>query len=809
MSDILKACEVSLNNLRFRLTESDLPGESFEDISVCCGIIGQDRAMEAMELGLEMTSKGYNVFVTGISGTGRTTAVRLLLDKFKELNHSELKDICYVNNFRMPEQPTVLYFEAGKGRKFRKAIAYLIDSLSVVIPKIFASQNYRERRQRIIKEFESRQQELFKDFESEIKDAGFALVQMQIANAVRPDLHPVIEGQPVSFDDLETAVEEQKFDAGQLETLKIAYDKLSIRLRNVSDRSKKISGDLEEELEKLDTSMVVPLINDKVDTLKNIHKDEKTRDYLDDLNEVLIDALDLFHASFDLSEDPVAAAKIRGFFASLTVNLLVDNSEADGRPIIIEDFHSYKNLFGSIERIYDPTQGWNTDFTHIRSGSILQANGGYLILHADDIFRDPNVWPMLKRTLRTGKLAISNIDTLNRAGSGLRPEPVDLSVKVILVGEARVYNLLYEHDPDFKKIFKIKAEFDSVMDNNDKGLREYAEYVRKVVDDEDLPPFDLSGLAAVTEHGVRISGRKDKLSTRFTKIADVVKEAAWLAGKNSQDRIDRAMVKLAIKLQRERINLVETKIHELYERDIMLIELTGAEVGQINGLSVYSLGEYSFGRPTRITATVSPGSAGVINIEREAALSGQIHDKGVLILTGFMRRRFGRTYPLVLTASLCFEQSYGGVDGDSASSTEIYALLSALTDIPLKQNIAVTGSVNQHGEIQPIGGVNEKIEGFFDVCQIDGLTGDQGVLIPKQNVQDVILRDDVLDAIEAGKFHVYAIDHVDQGIEILTGVEAGDMQDDGTFPLESINHRAQMRLKDLADIWREYIRSGA
>jgi len=809
MSDLKGKLEVGVGDLQYHLDEKTYSQKDFEKIDPCCGIIGQDRAMSAVELGLEIKSSGYNIFVTGISGTGRTTAVKLLLEGARDRETKELQDICYVNNFKTAESPRVLYFGAGEGRKFKKAIGYLIDSLVTIIPKIFSGENYRERRLRIINEFETRQKELFREFEKKLKEKGFVLVQLQYGPSIRPDLQPLVNDEAVSLPDLEKAVGEGKFAAEELERILAEYETLHKELQATSNASQKISGNLEEELDKLDTSIVVPLINDKIETLKKIHDDPKTQNYLVDLNEILIAELDIFRpANKDGAPEKDGSARMRSFFSQFTVNLLVDNAGEKKRPIIIEDFPTYKNLFGSIEKMYDPGTGWHSDFTRIRSGSLLKASGGYLVINAVDLFHDPQVWPTLKRTLRTGRLSISNVETFPMAGTGLKPEPISIDVKVVLIGESRVYDVLYRADDEFKKVFKVKAEFDNVMNNDLTGLAQYTQFVKKISKEDDLLSFDNSGLSAIAEHGVKLSGRKDRLSTRFTTIADVVRESSWLAAKGGKTRVDRATVRQALEMQKTRINLIETKIQEMYEREIYLIDVSGWKVGQINGLSVYDLGEYAFGRPTRITASLSPGADGVINIEREAAMSGRTHDKGVLILTGFMRHRFGRKRPLVFSASLCFEQSYSGVDGDSASSTEIYALLSALSGKPINQALAVTGSVNQKGEIQPIGGVNEKIEGYFDVCMIDGLTGEQGVLIPIQNKPDLMLKDEVVHAVKEGKFHIYTAENIDQGLELLTGIPAGAAGDDGSFPEGTINYLADLKLRDLAETWREYLAFG-
>lgn len=806
MSDIKSKLEVPSDKMRVNLDGDQLKGLDFNKITPCTGIIGQSKAIAAVEQGLQITSKGYNIFVTGQPGTGRTTAVKLLLSEIQDDVNCELQDICYVNNFSNEECPRVLCFSAGKGRKFKKAIGYLMDTISSTIPKIFTDEDYREKRSRIRKQFDSMQKEMFLEFEKELKDTGFVLVQIQFGQTVRPELQPVIDGEATAMGELEKAVSESKFPSETFEKLREEYERLFVVLQETSKASKKVAGNLEEELERLDLSMVLPLINDKIETIKNIYQNPKTHEYLDELHEVLIELLHHFRPGGKKEVDQEQVAGEIDYFSQFDVNLLIDNSFQKGCPIIIEDFPTFKNLFGSIEQQFIPSTGWQTDFMRIRSGSIIRANGGYLVINAADLFQDPLVWPALKRTLRTGRLVIANNDTLQMRGSGLKPEAIDLDVKVVLIGESRIYNTLMRGDDEFKKVFKIKAEFDSVMDNDQDGINQYSQFVKKIVNEGDLLTFDRSGMIAMAEFGVKLSGRKDRLSTRFTKVADLIRESSWLAGKENKKEVTRAIVEKAQRFQENRVNLTESKIHEMYEREIYLIDVSGWQVGQINGLAVYDLGEHSFGRPNRITAAVSPGSDGVINIEREAAMSGSLHDKGVLILSGFMRQRFGRDKPIVFTASLCFEQSYSGVDGDSASSTEIYALLSALSDKPINQSLAVTGSVNQKGEIQPIGGVNEKIEGYYDVCMINGLNGEQGVLIPIQNVSDLMLKPEVRDAVKAGQFHVYAISCIDEGIELLTGTSSGSMEEDGNFPKDSINYLAARRLAEMAEIWKDYIR---
>jgi lon-related putative ATP-dependent protease len=492
-------------------------------------------------------------------------------------------------------------------------------------------------------------------------------------------------------------------------------------------------------------------------------------------------------------------------FTEYQVNVLVDNSEVKGAPVIIETSPTYRNLFGTIERNWGMGGIGKADFTKIKGGSFLRANGGYLVLNALDVLIEPGVWVALKRTLRNRSIEMQSFDPFYLfASSALKPEPIEARVKVVMVGDAYLYETLYAVDEDFKKVFKIKADFDTVMERKNETQAQYASFISKICHDEKLLNFDRSGVAAVIEYGVRLAGRQKKLSAEFHRITDILREANYWAKRDQSDKVGEKHVDQAIAEKIYRKKMIEDKIQEMIDDGIILIESDGAAVGQVNGLSVYSMGEYAFGKPSRITAKTSMGKAGIINIEREADLSGRTHNKGVLILAGYLRGKYAQDKPLTLTASLAFEQSYGGVDGDSASSTEVYAILSSLSGLPLRQDIAVTGSVSQNGEIQPIGGVNQKIEGFFDVCRNRELTGKQGVMIPHQNVGDLMLRKDVVEAVAAGRFHIYPVRNIDQGIEILTGVSAGEKSGDATYPAGSVNDLVDQKLRELAERMKEF-----
>lgn len=792
--------ELGVSDIDYRVDLQPPKLRSSDDIAPCDTIIGQDRAVESIKLGLQIRSKGYNVFVTGQSGTGRTSTIRHLLEQLVTEQKPELQDICYVSNFRNEDSPRVLYFKAGDGKRFKKDMAYLINSLRKVIPKIWLSEDYKDRNSRIVREFETRQKDLIGTFEDKLTQAGFVMVQIQTGLGVRNEMQPLIDNEPTSLEKLERFVKEGKFSASDLDELRRRWDSLRREFDVTTIESKKLTSKMEEAIEKLNHAMVAPLVTDKVNLLKKRYTDERCVQYLEEVEESLATDLDRFReAQPRRGEEEAPPYRKREPFEEFSVNLILDNSEATTIPIVIEHSPSYRNLFGSMERVVDRFGYWRTDFTRICAGSLLRATGGFLVINAFDLLSEPGVWYPLKRALRNGELEIAGYDPFYMmAGSGIKPEPIQFSVKVVLIGEPYIYSMLYRLDEDFKKIFRIKAEFDNTMPLNNENIKRYFQFTRRIIDQDQLPPFDLSGLQAVAEYGRKLSGHRSKMTVRFTAISDIIREAAFCAQQRRARKVTREDVHQAIVGKRMRVNLVEEKIQELYDNNTLMVSTSGTAVGQINGLSVYSIGEYAFGRPTRITVNTSLGKAGVINIEREADLSGPVHDKGVLVLSGWLREMFAQDKPLAMSASISFEQSYSGVDGDSASSTEIYAILSSLTGIPIKQGIAVTGSVNQKGEIQPIGGVNEKIEGYFDVCVSRGLQGDQGVIIPHQNVQDLLLRPDVIEAVKQRKFHIYPVASISEGITILTGINGGRREKDGHFTHGSILAQVDEKLHQMA-----------
>ncbi|MEW5994066.1 MAG: ATP-binding protein [Candidatus Zixiibacteriota bacterium] len=804
-----KEHELRLRDLTYRIDFAPSKVKTSDDVSRCRGVIGQKRAIEAIKTGLNVKSTGYNIFVSGPAGTGRIATVQHLLE---QLNHARpnLLDVCYVNNFKNIDNPKVLTFKAGDGRRFRKDMNYLIESLRKAVPKIFLSEDYKDRRSRIVREFEGRQRELVRKFEEKLAADGFVMVQIQSGLGARNEIQPMIDNEPTSLEKLEHLVKEGTFSPARLDELRRKWDSLRREFDTTSVESKKLSTKMDDALEKLNFSMIAPLISDRINVLKKRYPDEKAGHYLEEVEESLLSDLDRFReAQPRQGEDEPPAYRKREPFEEFSVNLILDNAETKTVPIILEKSPSYKNLFGSLERVVDRFGYWRTDFTRIFSGSMLRASGGFLVARVLDILMEPGVWVHLKRALRNREIEIAGFDPFYMmAGSGIKPEPIPLDVKVVLVGEPELYQLLWRLDEDFKKIFKVKAEFDSVMPATTPNMRSYFEFTRKVVEDDHLPSFDLTGMQAVCEYGMKLAGRRGKLTTRFSAISDIIREAAFCARQRKACLVNRDDVYHAVNRRRSRLNLIEDKIQELFDNNILLVSTRGSVVGQVNGLSVYHVGEYTFGRPTRITASTSLGRAGVINIEREAELSGPIYNKGVLVLSGYLRRMFAQDKPLVMSASLTFEQSYSGVDGDSASSTEIFAILSSLSDVPIKQGIAVTGSVNQMGEIQPIGGVNEKIEGFYDVCKSKKLTGDQGVIIPHQNVSDLLLRPDVMEAVDKKRFHIYPIKTIEEGIEILTGKPAGKRLAGGRFTKASVMALVDDKLREMALTLQRFGRDG-
>ncbi|MAF27556.1 MAG: ATP-dependent protease [Gemmatimonadetes bacterium] len=792
-------------DLRWHCPPESLPFETTADLPANQTIIGQDRAMEALSLGLGMDSPGYNIFLAGFVGTGRATAIRHVLQKLDRAQ-TPPPDLCFVHDFSSPLTPRPLFLPAGKGRILRDGMSAAIHGLRRDIPHALESEACRAELKRIVEKYQAGQQQTLREFQGSVEAEGFALIQVQMGTATNPDIAPVVDGEPRSFADLEERVEKGQMDAARVKELREKREALAGGLRTMVQTLMRGDREMNARVAEQRARSIRPIVTAQMDALHEDHEGNAgVLGHLDDVEAHIIAHLDSF-ARPEEGEGAPRPDRRDETATRYAVNLLVDPHDTDAAPVVMEHSPTARHLFGMLERGPEGELDGAPSHLHIRPGALHRAHGGYLVIHATDLFQEPgSVWNALKRTLRTSELEIHVSDASDlTAPPGLKPQAVPIRVKVVLIGDAHLYHGLYALDEDFKKVFKIRADFDTEMTNTTDHVRHYGEFVQRLVADEGIPPFDRAGLAAVAEYGARLAGRKDRLSTRFHLIADLVREAAHFARSAGKDLVTVDHVSRAMSAKDYRNNLSEEKMVELIQEGSIFIDMADTKVGQVNGLAVYESGEHAFGVPARITATVALGSAGIINIEREAELSGHTHDKGVQILSGFLRARYAQDKPMSLSASICFEQSYHGVDGDSASSTELFALMSALSGIPIRQEIAITGSVNQRGEIQPIGGVNEKIEGFFHICKGAGLTGTQGVLIPASNVADLMLAQEVVQAVRDGLFHVHAVSNIDEGIELLTGVAAGERSGKRRYPAHTVNGKVDDRLRRLALQLREF-----
>lgn len=769
------------------------------------GIIGQPRAVRAINTGLDIESPGYNIYAAGRTGTGKTSTIASLLNK----NIAKKKipdDICYVNNFKNPDLPKYLMLPAGDGSKLRQEMDSLIDHLKRQIPLIFESDVFKKASEEIMEKYRTKQKDLVRDFNEKITKEGFQLVQFQIGPFTRQDIVPLYEGKPVPVEQLEALAEQNKFSPEELDRIKKKLIDLRVELDSLMRETRQIEKDVRNEIEDLEYRSGMPVVSGLISDIRAKHGNiEKVKSYLDEVQENILSNLKNFKEEEQPQQPmpiPVMAPPAPRFI-EYKVNVVVDNSQAKSAPVIHETDPTYKNLFGTIEREIDRSGLWRTDFTRIRVGSLARANGGYIYFSALDALIEPGVWAFLKRTLKNRQLNLQPYDPFSFLPTALKPEQLPLDVKVVMIGDSYIYHLLYNLEEDFKKIFKIKADFDTEMPREAAHINDYICFMKKIVEEENLLDVDKTAIAAVVEHGIRLAGRQKKLSTRFAEITDLLRESSHWAKEAGKTIVQREDVDRTIHERINRVNLIEDKIQEMIDDGTIMIDTKGGVVGQINGLTVYDMGDHTFGKPARLTAKTALGRSGVINIEREAKLSGKIFDKGVLIIEGYFRGKYAQDKPLSMSASIAFEQSYSGVDGDSASTTEIYAIVSSLTDLPIRQDLAVTGSVNQKGEVQPIGGVNYKIEGFFDVCKAKGLTGTQGVLIPETNVPDLMLRNDVIQAVSDGKFHIYPVKTIDEGISILTGVEAGEKVN-GQYPEGTVNYLVDKKLRDTIDLLKKF-----
>lgn len=767
-------------------------------------IIGQDRAIEALELGLRINSPGYNIFVAGPSGCGKMTTTRHVLATFKQ-PRCPLKDYVYVHNFVEPDRPRLLTLEPGQGPRLKKAMQRLIKGLQRELPKALGAEAYHKERDRVLNEFQSQEHQLISAFQERVRRRGFAVVELQEGPTTEHDVLPLVNGEPVPLATLEERVRAGKMNRLKFRQLARRHQRLRAEMEQVSRRTRSLAREMTLRLEEIDRRAGAQVIDGQIEDLREQFPAAGVRDYLDEVREALLDKIPFLVQGEERRGEEAAAEGTPDPFDLYQVNVILTNARRKECPVVFEPSPSLSRLLGTIERPLDEGGRPQAEHMTIRAGSLLRANGGFLLLRAEDLLIEPGAWKVLKQAVATGQLEIRPPEgPMAGASSGLKPDPIPLDVKIILQGDESLYRSLYLAEDDFKKTFKIKAEFDTCMEYERANLDKFAAFAYRVVQEEDLARVSRAVIAALVEEAMRDVEDQRKISTRFRLVADLLREASYWARRAGRHHLQLEDVRQAVRHRRQRVNLAEEHYREDIQRDVVMVSTSGWQVGQVNGLAVFDLGDYSFGKPCRITAAVAVGRQGVVNIEREVGLSGSIHDKGVYIISGFLANRFGGKFPLSLDASICFEQSYSEIDGDSASSSEIYALLSRLSGLPINQGIAVTGSVNQQGEIQPIGGVNHKIEGFFQVCADRGLDGTQGVIIPRGNLQHLMLDEEVIEAARRGLFHVWAVAKVDQGMEILTGVPAGQLSPAGVFPAGSINRLVADRLAQMAGVMREY-----
>jgi ATP-dependent Lon protease len=790
-----KHIELTPADLRWKCDPDILEFDSTEDLKPIEGIIGQERALKAIRLGVEMRAPGYNIFICGMSGSGKATTVKQMLETIGA-DCPPLFDYAYVNNFKDPDRPTLLIFPKGKAKVFKKNLTHAIEILKRKIPQALESEDYLERKKKIVSDYTQKEQELMQDFDAKMRKVGFSLGQVRTGDIARPDILPMIKDKPVPVFQLNEQIEQGNITQEEAQEIIKKYNDHQQELQILFKKGLKTSEEFQEKLQALERGSIVNVVKGIIDNLQEKYNEPKVVEYLEQVEKNILENIQVFKGAKPLG-DTTPEGYIIDYFKEYNVNIILDNSETKECPIIIETSPTYSNLFGAIERISDGRGSFFSDFTNIKAGSLLRANGGYIVLNVMHLFEEPGVWKTLKRVLTYNKLEFQDSPTIFQLStSTLKPEPIEINVKVILIGSQYIYALLSEYEYDFKKMFKIKADFDYEIKRSDKVLMEYARVIKKLIKEEKLKEFDKSAIAYLMELAAMFAGQKNKLTTRFSKIADLAREANFWATDDGFDIVTAEHIKKAYKNAVNRHGMLESKISEMYEDGTFLMDTTGERVGQINGLAVYEADFYAFGRPTRITATVSLGSGNIINVEREAGMSGRHYNKGVLIISGYFKETFGQDIPLAFNVNLVFEQSYGTVDGDSASCAEIYALLSTLSGLPIKQGIAVTGSLNQKGDVQPIGGVNEKIKGFFDVCKQNGLTGKQGVVIPAQNVKELMLSEDVIEAVINKQFHIYPITRIEEGIEILTGIKAGRKTSRG-YEKNSVFYLVEQKLKEM------------
>jgi lon-related putative ATP-dependent protease len=777
--DLKKTCDISV-----------FPFKTTEDYVFEHEPLHQERGVSAIDFGLNIKSDGYNIFVCGAPGTGRNTQANKLVNEIASTQKTP-NDWIYVYNFVHEDEPVAISLPAGRGRIFKKDMEELINELKVEIPKAFESEDYEKRKHDLLKEYKQKRDEVLQEIEDKAHGEGFVLKQ----SATGVILVPRKGENPMTNEEFEALPDDEK------EKIEKKKHELHIKIEQVLSEVRVMEKDAKDKIRELEKEVALFSVKHIIDELRFKYREfDDVVQHLNLVQEDIVENLEIFKEEEEegaMNIFGVKGAPKKNQFLKYQINLLVDHRHSEGAPVVREPNPTYYNLIGRIE--YASYFGsMTTNFAMIGPGALHKANGGYLVLQAMDVLKNYMTWDALKRVVRNREIKVEDMNEQIRliSTTGLKPKAIPCDIKIVMVGPPWLYQILYKYDEDFRKMFKVKADFDVEMDRDDEKVKKYSAFIKVRCEEENLRHFTREAVAKVIEYGAKLAGDKEKLSAKFMYVADILREANYWAGKDHAQYTEAPHVEKALKEKVYRSNLIEEKITEYIEKNVLMIDVDGGKEGQVNGLAVLDVGEYVFGKPSRITAKTFMGKAGVMDIERQVKMGGNIHSKGVLILSGYLGEKFAQEAPLSLSASICFEQSYEGIEGDSASSTEAYCLLSSLSGVPIKQSIGVTGSMNQHGLIQPIGGVNEKIEGFYHTCKIKGLTGKQGVMIPQSNVRHLMLKDEVIDAVKKGKFHIWPVSTVDEGIEILTGKKAGKKDAKGKYPKGTINYLANKKLQE-------------
>ncbi len=790
-----KLKEVAANKLRGWCDPDSLGVQSAKDINLKKQLlVAQDKAVKGIAFGLKMPGNDYNLYVAGPDRTGLTFIAKTYIEKVAKKARPP-SDWCYVYNFQEPDTPRFLELRRGMGLKLKEDIAGFLEEIKTEIHDVFESEGYNKEKEAITKATTTKRNELISQLEKKVNLGGFVLNISQTGMMIIPSK----DGKPMDDKAIAALPEEER------KRLQEVSQDLHKEMKEALRGIRNLDRELKEKIKELDNKIALYRVGHLIEELETTYKNSREAlDYLKEMKDDIILKIDDFKQKQPITAGTFLMPQIEPGFTRYEVNVLIDNSKLKGAPVIIETNPTYPNIFGRIEK-HAQFGTLFTDFSMIKPGALHRANGGYLIIKAIDLLRSPGSWTALKRAIKNSEIRIE--DLAEEMGfistKTLKPMPIPLSVKVVLIGDPHIFHLLYSFDSDFKKMFKVKAQLDDNIRKSNRQIKNYLFYIAKVCEEGHLLDIDKKGLARIIEYASELVGNQQKMSLKLPEIKDLVVEADFWAKEQGRTLIELRDIEKAIDEKMGRSNLTEKKIQEMIEDETLYIQTKGNVVGQVNGLSLYDLGDYTFAKPIRITATATPGKEGVVDIEREAKMSGNVHTKGILIMESYLKNKYALDKPLALSASVTFEQSYGMIDGDSASVAELFAILSCLSNKPINQGIAVTGSVSQLGECQPIGGVTKKIQGYFDVCKVRGLTGAQGVIIPKRNMNDLMLKKEVISAVEKGKFHIYAIERMDEGIEILTGVRAGKRDKKGNYPKNTLNNLVMQRLKTMSESIRE------